>query len=179
MVLMLTLQWHLGSLHMEGSSVKGVQKIFITHWHPARQHHSVRWWRSAFLSPRPLVFIMCLLFPSVRLFFAVWRCQSERVFFPLPWLQECVLMAVRRDTLCIVLGCVVCQLSRTVLARFSSVLLSHYKCTLWGPWQLRQTCKDANVNQLIEKRVALVKGQDANINAFRLHPAFFLLPTDT
>lgn len=30
----------------------------------------------------PLVFITCLLFPSVRLFFAVWRCQNGRVFFP-------------------------------------------------------------------------------------------------
>lgn len=142
MVLMLTLQWHLGSLHMEGSWVKGAHKIFITHWHPACWHHSVRWRRSVFLSPRPLVFIMCLLFPSVRLFFAVWRCQSERVFFPLPWLQECVLMAVRRDTLCIVLGRAVCQLSQMVLARGfpqGSVFLSHYKCSLWGPWQPRQT----------------------------------------
>lgn len=89
----------------------------MTQWHPACRHCSV-WWRtrSAFLSPKPLVFIMCLLFPSVRLFFAVWRCQGKRVFFPLPWLYKCVLMAVRRDTLCIVLGRVVCQLSWMALA---------------------------------------------------------------
>lgn len=90
MVLALTLQWHLGSMHMEGSWLKRASKIFITQWHPERRHRSVRWRRrSAFLSPRPLVFIMYLLFPSVRLFFAVWRCQGKRVFFPLPWLYVC------------------------------------------------------------------------------------------
>lgn len=142
MVLKLTLRWHLGSLHMEGSWVKRAHKIFITQWHPERRHRSV--WRrgSVFLSPTPLVFIMYPLFPFVRLFSAVWRCQSERVFLPLPWQHECVLMAVRRDALCIVLGRAVCQLSRMALARGfpqASVFLSRYECSLWGLWQPRQT----------------------------------------
>lgn len=32
----------------------------------------------------PLVFITYPLFPCVRLFFAVWRCQGERAFLPPP-----------------------------------------------------------------------------------------------
>lgn len=97
-----------------GLEWKRARKILITQWHPACRHPSVRW--SVFLSPRPLVFIMHLLFPCVRLFFAVWRCQGERVFFPCRDCTECVPMAVRRDTLCIVLGRAVCQLSRMALA---------------------------------------------------------------
>lgn len=51
----------------------------------------------------------------------IFRClemSGRACVLPLPWLYECVLMAVRRDSLCIVLGRVVCQLSWMALAEF-------------------------------------------------------------
>lgn len=130
-------------LHMEGSRVKRASKIFITQWHSARRHRFV-WWRrrSVFLSPRPLVFIMYHLFPSVRLFFRCLEMSGQACVLPLPWLYKCVLMAIRRDTLCIVLGRAACQLSWMALAEVfpsASVFLGRYKCSLWGLWQPPQT----------------------------------------
>lgn len=77
MVLALTLQWHLGSMHMERPRLRKASEIFITQRQPAGTKEKI----SFPFSPRPLVFVMYLLFPSVRLFFAVWRRQGERVFF--------------------------------------------------------------------------------------------------
>lgn len=50
----------------------------------------------------------------------IFRClemSGRACVLPLPWLYECVLMAVRRDRLCIVLGRVGCQLSWMALAK--------------------------------------------------------------
>lgn len=81
---------------------------------------------------------------SVRPF--IFRCLETSgracVLCP-PWLDECVLMAVSGDALCIVLGRVACQLSRTALD--VDFLLGPpcfrrcYERSLWGLWQPRQT----------------------------------------
>lgn len=62
---------------MERPRLRKASEIFITQRQPAGTKEKI----SFPFSPRPLVFVMYLLFPSVRLFFAVWRRQGERVFF--------------------------------------------------------------------------------------------------
>ena len=77
MVLALTPQWHLGSTwERKGRSLlhNDTQRTDIAQRDGEEDQFS-------FPLP-PLVFIMHRLFPCVRLFFAVWRCQGERVFCP-------------------------------------------------------------------------------------------------
>lgn len=82
-------------------------EVFTPQW-PPLLGRSVWRRRSVFLSPGPLVFIMYLLFP---VYFSLSGDVRTSMCSSLPWLYKCVLMAVRRDRLCIVLGCAACQLS--------------------------------------------------------------------
>lgn len=63
------------------------------------------------------------------------RCldiSGRACVLPLPWLYQCVLMAVRRDRLCIVLGRVACQLSWMALAEFCFSVLTSAVCEVFG-----------------------------------------------
>ncbi len=70
--------------------VKTARRIFITQWHPVRRHCSV-WWRrrTVFLSPRPLVSIMYLLFPSVPFIFRCLELSGQACVLPPPQLYVC------------------------------------------------------------------------------------------
>lgn len=79
-----------------------------------RLHHPVTPGRTAVCDGDPLVSFYYESSFSICLFMVGRLEMSGRACVPLPsppWLYHCVLTAVRMDTLCIVLGCVGCQLS--------------------------------------------------------------------
>lgn len=72
---------------------------------------------SAFRSPQTTGIHYASSFSICPFIFRCLEMSGRACVLPLPWLCECVLMAVRRDRLCIVLGRVACQLSWTALAK--------------------------------------------------------------
>ena len=109
--------------------------IFITQWHPAHGHRSA-WWRrrSVFLSSPTTGIHYASSFSMCPFIFRCLEMSGRACVLPLPWLYECAPMAVRRDTLCIVLGRAACQLSWMALAEVSAPA-SVFLRRLWGLWR--------------------------------------------
>lgn len=119
MVLVLTFQWHLGSTHTEESWLRREKERSFLHNDTRRvdillydgEDQATGFHYESSFSICPFI-LRCLDISG-------WACV-----IPLPWLYQCVLMAIRRDRLCIVLGCAACQLSWMALAEFFASDLS-------------------------------------------------------